>query len=51
MYEVTLKVTDSKGNSDEQDVTVKVSNIEEVGMITFSTLQPRVGFPVRGHPG
>ena len=26
MYEVTVKVTDSKGNSDEQDVTVKVTN-------------------------
>ena len=46
VYEVTLVVTDSKGNSDEQDVTVKVTNIEEVGAITFSTLQPRVGFPV-----
>ena len=46
VYEVTLVVTDSKGNSDEQDVTVKVTNIEEDGEITFSTLQPRVGFPV-----
>ena len=41
-----MKVTDSKGNSDEQDVTVKVTNIEEGGMVTLSTLQPRVGFPV-----
>ena len=31
VYEVTLVVTDSKGNSDEQDVTVKVTNIEEDG--------------------
>ena len=46
VYEVTVKVTDSKGNSDEQDVTVKVTNIEELGEITLSTLQPRVGFPV-----
>ena len=46
MYEVTLVVTDSKGNSDEQDVTVKVTNIEEDGAVTLSTLQPRVGFPV-----
>ena len=29
VYEVTVKVTDSKGNSDEQDVTVKVTNMEE----------------------
>ena len=46
VYEVTLVVTDSKGNSDEQDVTVKVTNVEEAGTITLSTLQPRVGFPV-----
>ena len=31
VYEVTVKVTDSKGNSDEQDVTVKVTNVEEAG--------------------
>ena len=29
MYEVTVKVTDTDGNSDEQDVTVKVTNVEE----------------------
>ena len=46
VYEVTVKVTDSKGNSDEQDVTVKVTNVEEDGTITLSTLQPRVAFPV-----
>ena len=46
VYEVTVKVTDSEGNSDEQDVTVKVTNIEEGGVVTLSTLQPRVGFPV-----
>ena len=46
VYEVTLVVTDSKGNTDEQDVTVKVTNIEEDGTVTLSTLQPRIGFPV-----
>ena len=46
VYEVTLVVTDSKGNTDEQDVTVKVTNVEEMGTVTLSTLQPRVGFPV-----
>ena len=46
VYEVTVVVTDSKGNTDEQDVTVKVTNVEEDGMVTLSTLQPRVGFPV-----
>ena len=46
VYEVTLVVTDSKSNSDEQEVTVKVTNVEEPGTIELSTLQPRVGFPV-----
>ena len=46
VYDVTVKVTDSKGNSDEQDVTVKVMNIEEDGVVTLSILQPRVGFPL-----
>ena len=46
LYEVTVVVTDTKGNSDEQDVTVKVTNVEEPGTIMLSTLQPRVGFPV-----
>ena len=46
VYEVTVKVTDTKGNSDEQDVTVKVTNVEEMGTVTLSTLQPRVDFPV-----
>ena len=46
VYEVTVKVTDTKGNSDEQDVTVKVTNVEETGTVTLSTLQPRVDFPV-----
>ena len=43
VYEVTVKVTDSKGNSDEQDVTVKVTNVwRKTGTVTLSTLQPRV---------
>ena len=46
VYEVTVVVTDSESNTDEQDVTVKVTNIEEPGTVTLSTLQPRVGFPV-----
>ena len=46
VYEVTLVVTDSRGNTDEQAVTVKVSNLEEDGTIELSTLQPRVSFPV-----
>ena len=29
MYEVTVVVTDTDGNTDEQEVTVKVTNVEE----------------------
>ena len=46
MYEVTVVVTDTKGNTDEQTVMVKVTNIEELGAVELSTLQPRVGFSV-----
>ena len=46
VYEVTLIVTDSKGNTAEQDVTVKVTNMEEAGLVELSTLQPRVDFPI-----
>ena len=46
LYEVTVVVTDTEGNSDEQDVTVKVTNVEEPGAVTLSTLQPRVDIPV-----
>ena len=46
LYEVTVVVTDTKNNTDELAVMVKVTNIEEMGEVTFSTLQPRVGFPV-----
>ena len=46
VYEVTVVVTDTKGNTDEQAIMVKVTNVEEMGEITLSTLQPRVGFLV-----
>ena len=42
-YEVTVVVSDAEGNTDEHDVTVTVTNVEETGMVTFSSLQPRVG--------
>ena len=50
VYEVTVVVTDSKGNTDEQAVTVKVTNMEEPGVVELSTLQPRSGFPVTATP-
>ena len=46
VYEVTVVVTDTEGNTDEQAIMVKVTNVEEFGSIEFSTLQPRVGFSV-----
>ena len=42
-YKVTVVVGDGKGNSDEHDVTISVTNVEEDGTVTISTLQPRVG--------
>ena len=46
VYDVTVVVTDTDSNTDSQAVMVKVTNVEEPGSIEFSTLQPRVGFPV-----
>ena len=46
VYEVTVVVRDSAGNTDEQAVTVKVTNMEEAGVIELSTLQPRLSFPI-----
>ena len=43
VYEVTVVVSDPAGNSDEVDVRVTVTNVKELGTITFSTLQPKVG--------
>ena len=42
-YKVTVVVTDADGNTDEHDVTISVTNVEEDGTVTISTLQPRVG--------
>ena len=46
VYEVTVVVRDSAGNTDEQAVTVKVTNMEEAGAVELSTLQPRIAFPI-----
>ena len=42
-YKLTVVVSDGKGKSDEHEVTVSVTNVLELGTVTFSTLQPRVG--------
>ena len=46
VYNVTVEVTDSDGNTAERAVTVKVTNMEEAGTVTLSTLQPRISFPL-----
>ena len=43
VYEVTVVASDPAKNSDELDVRVTVTDVVELGMITFSSLQPKVG--------
>ena len=46
VYEVTVVVTDSKANTGMRAVTIKVTNIKEDGVVTLSSLQPRIGVPI-----
>ena len=46
VYELSVVATDSKGNTDMRSVTVKVTNTDEPGTVTLSTVQPRVGVPL-----
>ena len=43
VYNITVVATDSDGQTDEMDVIVTVTNVEEDGTVTLSTLQPRIG--------
>ena len=43
VYEVTVVASDPAGNSDELDVRVTVTDVDETGTITFSSRQPKVG--------
>ena len=43
VYNITVVATDSDGQTDEIDVIVTVTNVEEDGTVTLSTLQPRIG--------
>ena len=47
VYNITVTATDSDGQTDRKNVTVTVTNVEEAGTVTLSTLQPRVGVGVR----
>ena len=46
VYEVTVVVTDSGANTDTRDLTVKVTNVDEDGTVTLSTLQPEAKISV-----
>ena len=43
VYNITVVATDSDGQTDEMDVIVTVTNVEEDGTVTLSPLQPRIG--------
>ena len=42
-YEVTVTASDSGGLSDSIDVTITVTNVEEVGAVSLSATQPALG--------
>ena len=46
VYNITVVATDSDDQTDMMAVTVTVTNVDEAGTITLSTLQPRVGTPL-----
>ena len=46
VYEITVVATDTAGNTGTQDVTVKVTNVEEDGTVSLSSVQPRVGVEI-----
>ena len=45
MYMVTVMADDGT-YMDTHDVTVMVTNVDEMGMVTLSDMQPRVGTPI-----
>ena len=46
VYNITVVATDSDNQTDMMAVTVMVTNEDELGTLTLSTLQPRVGIPL-----
>ena len=43
VYNITVVATDNDDQTDEMDVTVTVTNVNEPGTVTLSPLQPRIG--------
>jgi serralysin len=46
VYEVKVAATDADSNRGEKSVKVKVANVDELGTVTLSAVQPRVGVPL-----
>ena len=46
-FNVRLTVKDSGNNTDTRDVTVEITNVEEIGTITIFNRQPEVGTSLR----
>ena len=46
VYNITVVATDSDNQTDTMAVTVMVTNVDEAGTLTLSTVQPRVGTPL-----
>ena len=47
VYEVTVSVADDTGNRGSKGVKVTVTDANEVGKVTLSKIQPRVGIAVK----
>ena len=47
VYNVTVEVTDRGRNKSTRDVAVEITNVEEPGLITVSSLNPRIGVTIR----
>ena len=47
VYNITVIGTDNAANTARKHVTVKVTNVQEDGSITLSSLQPQDGTPIR----
>ena len=47
VYKVTIVVTDPKGLTGERAVNVIVTNVEEAGKVTLSSIQPQAGVALR----
>ena len=45
-YEFTVNASDGTNSAMEENVTIEVTNLEEPGVVTLTTLQPQVGVNV-----